>query len=478
MSAAHADSDRTSFDVAVIGAGPAGQKAAIQFAKAGRRTVMIERGAGVGGECVQRGTIPSKTLRETAVYLAGLKSRSEGVIDQEVRSDLKVESLMRRQEHVRQAHEAIIREQLERNGIELWHARARFLSPFELEATGVDGRRRTVTARTIVIATGSRPRTPSNVPVDHESIVDSDSILSLIYLPRTLTVLGGGVIACEFASIFTALGTRVTIVDKAERPLAFMDSEITDTFVSDFERRGGRYLAQRQIAKVELEDLGLVAATLGDGEVVRSEKLLCALGRVAQVSGLALEAAGLATSPQGHLAVDETYRTQVPHIYAVGDVIGPPSLAATSMEQGRSAARHALGLPMDGKPESTPVGIYTIPELASVGITERHAHDTRIGRWVVGRARFEEMARGQISGSVQGLLKLVADPTNGRLLGAHIAGEGATELIHVAQMALIAGLPVSAFIENTFNFPTLAEAYRVAALDIERQMGQGLRKAA
>lgn len=463
------------FDAVVIGAGPAGQKAAIQFAKAGSNTLLIERGQGVGGECVHRGTIPSKTLRETAMYLAGLRSRSGGVIGQEIRPDLEVESLMRRKDSVRRAHERFIGEQLERNDVTLWRARARFLSPHALEATGVDGTRRTVHAETIVITTGSRPRTPPDVPVDHESILDSDSILSLIYLPASLAVLGGGVIACEFATVFAALGVSVTIIDKADRPLAFLDPEITSAFVADFERRGGRYLARRTIERVETDGLQVVTS-LGAGETIRSQKLLCALGREAQVHGLGLEAAGLEVTPRGLIAVDEHYRTAVPHIYAAGDVIGPPSLAATSMEQGRCAARHALGLPMDRRADVTPVGIYTIPEMASVGLSESEARAR--GPICVGSARFDELARGHISGATQGLLKLLADGETGTLLGAHILGEGATELIHVAQMALVAGLPTAAFIENVFNFPTFAEAYRVAAIDIEGQMASARARAA
>jgi NAD(P) transhydrogenase len=277
--------------------------------------------------------------------------------------------------------------------------------------------------------------------------------------------------------VFAALDVRVTMIDKADRPLGFLDPEITAVYLGDLERRGGRYLSRRTIESVTTDDEGRAVATLAGGETVRSDKLLCALGRVAQVGGLGLEAAGLATTANGLIEVDEHYRTAVTHIYAVGDVIGPPSLAATAMEQGRSAARHALGLPRDARPAATPVGIYTIPELASVGLGERQAAEAG-ARVSVGRARFSELARGQINGAVNGLLKLVADADSDRLLGAHIAGEGATELIHVAQIAIAAGLPTSAFIDNLFNFPTLAEAYRVAALDIEGQRRAALPRAA
>ena len=465
------------FDAAVIGAGPAGQAAAIALAQAGRSTLVIERTSGVGGECVHRGTIPSKTLRETAVYLSGLQSRSGGVFGREIRPDLEVESLMRRQEAVRRAHERVMGEQLARGGGTLWRGRARFLGPHEIEVTAIDGGTRVVRAETIVIATGSRPRTPANVPVDHETVLDSDSILSLLYLPATLTVLGGGVIACEFASVFAALGTHVTVIDKGERPLGFLDPELTRVFVAHLEACGGRYLAGREIDAVTSDGLAGVTTRLVGGETVESQKLLCALGRVAQVRGLAIEAAGVTTSARGHIEVDAHYRTQAAHVYAVGDVIGPPSLAATSVEQGRRAARHALGLSLEHGAGATPVGIYTIPEIAAVGLSEAEAASR--GAIVVGRARFDEIARGQISGAVNGLLKLIARAEDGVILGAHVVGEGATELIHVAQIAIAAGLPANAFVENIFNFPTLAEAYRNAALEIEAaRSDEGEREAA
>jgi len=465
------------FDLVIIGGGPAGQKAAIQAAKERRRVLLIEQGATIGGECVHRGTIPSKTLRETAIYLSGLKARSEGVLSQEIRSDLKVESLMRRQEVVRTAHESFMTAQLERNHVTTWRARARFLSPTSIEATEVDGKRRTVRSGAIVIATGSRPRTPSHVPVDHEHVLDSDSILSLIYLPASLTVLGAGVIACEFASIFAALGVRVTIIDQGERALAFLDPELTDGFLTDFARRGGRYLSRRKIEGIDVDGISKVTVTLAGGEIIESEKVLCALGRIAHVVGLNLEAAGLSVTPRGQIAVDGEFRTSVPHIYAAGDVIGPPALAATSMEQGRRAARHALGLSVDELSPAVPVGIYTIPEMASVGLTEAQAIE-QFGTVEVGRARFRELARGQICGDVSGLIKLVASFGDRRVLGAHIVGEGATELIHVAQMAMLGGLDIEAFIDGIFNFPTMAEGYRVAALDIASRRIDPLRAAA
>jgi NAD(P) transhydrogenase len=452
------------FDVVVIGSGPAGQKAAIQAAKAGARTLVIEEGAAPGGACVHRGTIPSKTLRETAVALGQLRRRSGGVLDVVPPADLKLASLTARLDEVLAAHQRLIADQLDRNGIHRWHGRARFVSPTDVEVRGVDASVRVATGTHIVIATGSRPRNPAGVPIDHENVLDSDSILSLPYLPSTLTVLGSGVIATEYACIFAALGVRVVMIDRSPRPLAFLELELTAEVSRSFEQQGGRYRGGRTVRVIEWTGIEVVA-TLDDGEKVRSDKLLYCLGREANLAGLALSAAGLTPTLQGLLAVDAACRTSVPHIYAVGDVTGPPSLATTAMEQGRRAVCHALGLPVHDATELVPIGVYSIPEIASVGLTEAQAIE-RHGGAVVGRASFCELARGQISAIEDGLLKLVCDPQGRRVLGVQVVGEGATELVHVGQIAIIAGLEVDAFVDNIFNFPTLAEAYRVAALDV------------
>lgn len=457
------------FDVAVIGSGPAGQKAAVQAAKAGKKVLVIERDRGVGGSCVQRGTIPSKTLRESAVYFAGLRTRSHGVLGIEIPAGVQLASLMSRMESVVEAHTCYMGAQLKRNGIEQWHGRARFVSPEELEVTDVRGKKRMVLARIIVIATGSRPRTPPEVPVDHENILDSDSVLSTMYLPNTMTVLGGGVIASEYASIFACLGVAVTMVDRFERPVGFLDPELTQRFQESFEKRDNcRFLGGRKVVRVQWDGVSQVVTELDDGTTLRADKMLCALGRLANVEGLGLEAAGLKVTDRGLIAVDERCCTAVPHIYAVGDVIGGPSLASTSMEQGRRAMCFALGLPVADAAETIPMGIYTIPEMASVGLNEQQARE-RHGDVFVGRANFSELARGQIAGATEGLLKLVADGEGRRLLGAQIVGEGATELIHLAQMAMMTGFEIGGFIRSIFNFPTMAEAYRVAALDIAMQ---------
>jgi len=452
------------YELVVIGAGPAGHKAAIQAANAGHKVLLVDRDPTPGGECVHRGTIPSKTLRESALYLAGLKQRAAGIATAELGASTKVESLMKRVKHVQHAHEQFMRGQIERPGVEFVRGRARFTSAHELELAQPGGKKRLVTSDFFVIATGSRPRQPAEMQIDHEQILDSDSILSLIYLPQSLTVLGAGVIACEFATIFQALGVRVTMIDKSARPLGFLDAEITDRFVKVFQSLGGTWLPGKKPVSCRFDGISGSVTTLEDDSVIVSEKTLVALGRTASVAGLNLEALGLAVNERGYIPVDANMRTKAEHVYAAGDVIGPPALAASAMEQGRRAARHMFGLSLHTTSEMIPSGIYTIPEMSCVGISEDEAKK-RFGSALVGRAYFSELARGQISGDVDGMLKLVAEPGTGKVLGAQILGEGSTELIHLAQMAMVGGMTVDTFVDNVFNFPTLAEAYRVAALE-------------
>jgi NAD(P) transhydrogenase len=466
-----------SYDLVVIGAGPAGQKAAVQGAKAGKRVLLVDRESGAGGECVNRGTIPSKTLRESAVFLTGLRRRAGALFQTERGPKVRIERLMQRLDEVLASHRRFMDAQIARNGIEQVQGRARFASPNELEIACMGDETVLVKADAIVIATGSRPRAPVEIQVDHEHVLDSDSILSLIYLPRSLLVLGAGVIACEFATIFQALGVDVTLADKGERPLAFLDPELTALFVASFEAAGGRFLPGAAPLAATFDGIGAVEVKLSNGASVSAEKVLVALGRTAAVQGLALERAGIQLSPRGFVPVDENCRTSAAGVYAAGDVIGPPALAASSMEQGRRAARHACGLGTHSGGELTPVGIYTLPEIASVGLAEAEAR-AKHGEVVVGRAKFEEIARGQINGCAEGLLKLVCDAAGERLLGVQILGEGATELIHVGQMAMVGGLAVDAFVDNVLNFPTLAEAYRVAALDVAGQVARRQRAAA
>jgi NAD(P) transhydrogenase len=456
------------FDVVVIGSGPAGQKAAIQSAKAGKRVAVIERERQVGGNCVHTGTIPSKSLREHA-----MRQRIRRV-------DLFAEPIQSLLDGVNEtiaAHDAYMAAQLERNHVTLLRGRASFLAvnrgandPAKtLALRRIDGSQGRITAPLVIVATGSRPRTPPHLAVDHEHVLDSDSILSLAYLPRSLLVLGGGVIASEYAAMFAALGCQVTQADQYERPLGFLDPELTQFYVDELHRAGGQYLSRFDAVSTRWDGVSQVRTEFTNGKVLEADKVLVALGRVANVDGLHLHSAGIALTSRGHIQVDDTLQTTAPGVYAAGDVIGPPALASVSMEQGRRAACHALGLLTPQEAVSRlPSGVYTIPEIATVGLDENEAR-RHFGGCVVGRARFEEIARGQINGSQRGLLKLVADAGGRRVVGVQIAGDGATELVHIGQLGLAAELDVDAYVDNVFNFPTMAEAYRIAALDIVKQ---------
>ncbi len=457
------------FDLVVIGSGPGGQKAAIQGAKGGLRVALVEREREVGGACVYTGTIPSKTLREAALTLLAVK-RSAAFLECRMNEQTEIATLMGRLEEVLSAHSRFITGYFESNGIAVLRGRGRLLDPRTVEVESVKGGIRRLTTRHIVIATGSRPRNPPEIPVDHESVLDSDSILSMLYLPRSLTVLGGGVIATEYATIFSLLGVKVTMIDRGPRPLGFLDPELVDRFLEHFAGFGGRWMGGRELSEVRVGRLGEVVTTLASGEVVTSEKMLCALGRSANVEGLGLAEAGVVQGKYGVIAVDRDYRTNIPSIHAVGDVIGPPALGSTSMEQGRRAVCHILGVDPGSAFEIVPIGIYAVPELASVGLTEQQVRE-RHGGVVVGRADFSEVARAHIAGHRQGLMKILTAPEGGRILGVHIIGESATDLIHVGEMAILNGNDVSVFLENILNFPTFGEAYRIAALNLHNQLG-------
>ena len=454
----------TMFDLAVIGSGPAGQKAAIQGAKAGQTVALIERDRELGGSCVHRGTIPSKTLRENALRVKNMRMSAQ-IAHFELPEDIELATLIQRLEEVLDAHDAYMRRQVERNDVRLIHGKAHFTSANRICVTNVRGQTQCIQAKNIIIASGSLPRQPEHIDLDHENLFDSDSILSMLYLPRSLTVLGGGVIASEYASIFQALGVDVTMIDKYPQPLGFLDEDLTSTFVSAFENMGGTWLGNSEVVTAQWNGFNAVVTTLRDGRVIKSDKLLCAAGRVANVAGLDIKNAGLQLNARGLIDVDDNLRTSVPHIYAAGDIIGAPSLASASMEQGRRAACNALGLQVGVMSQTIPTGIYSIPELSAVGLTEREALKQH-SNITVGVARFDEIARGQISGIQQGMLKIICDGNAEKVLGVMIVGEGATELIHIGQMALLTNACVDIFVESIFNFPTLAEAYRVAALDV------------
>jgi NAD(P) transhydrogenase len=459
------------YDLIVIGSGPAGQKAAVQAAKLGKSVVLLERDRVLGGACVHRGTIPSKTLRENALRVNNMRKNAK-LFEFSLDEELEMATLFNRLDEVLAAHDSYMCRQIERNGIQRIHGHASFEDATHVRVMTVTGETFVLEGKDIIIATGSYPRQPPEIPIDHEHILDSDSILSMLYLPKSLTVLGGGVIASEYASIFQALGVKVTMIDRYPRPLGFLDADLTEAFVKSFEAMGGTWIGEAQGGRVYFDGVSDVVTELSDGRVIRSQKLLCAAGRIANIKGLEIEKAGLSLDERGVIPVNAKLQTCVPHIYAAGDVVGPPSLASASMEQGRRASCNAAGLNVGELTDMMPVGIYGIPELSSVGLSEQQAVK-QYGKVVTGKAPFAEIARGHISGNQDGMLKLVCDGDGRRLLGIQIIGEGATELIHIGQMALLNKSNVDIFVESIFNFPTLAEAYRVAALAVIGKRSQG-----
>jgi NAD(P) transhydrogenase len=456
------------YDFAILGAGPGGMQAALQASRAGARVMVIDRDNTYGGACVHRATVPSKTLRETALALQNFRQRTAGYFPIEVREDLQVASLMSRKQEVILGLERSLRQMAESAGVEYLHGRGSFESPHTLRVLRVNGESTQVEAAHIVVATGSTPRKPDNIDIDHEHLFDSDSILSMIYLPESLLVLGSGVIATEYATVFASLGVAVTMIDRPARPLEFLDGELCSRLVEDFTASGGLWMGSQSIVGARRSGMGEVEVELGSGEIIRGRKLLCALGRSGNTRGLGLAAAGLEANNRGNLTVNEHFQTAQPHIYAVGDVAGPPALASASAEQGRRAILHALGRPVSEPFTTVPIGVYCIPEMACVGLS-LEAAQKQYGDCLSGSASFGDTARGLISANARGMLKLVADPAGEQLLGVHAVGEGAAELVHIGQLAMLSHQPVHFFVDHTFNYPTLAEAYRLAAIQLLRQ---------
>ena len=457
-------------DTFVIGSGPAGQKAAIQLSKSGRKVVICEQLREIGGACVHHGTIPSKALRERAMERGKVNERLAEMGRVEIDRDIKIAELIGEMGDVVSAHDRYMTSQLERNEVQIVHGRSSFINEHEVEVLTTTGHRQRFRADHFVIAAGSKPRHPDNVDIDHENVYDSDSILTLAYLPQSMVVLGGGVIACEYASIFAMLGAKVTLIDRYPQPLGFLDSDLTQRFVRSFERKGGVFLGNIEISQVSFDGISQVETLLKDGTVIKSDKVLCAQGRVADLAALRIENAGLDLNDRSLLSVDEHGRTSVAHIYAAGDVIGPPSLASASMEQGRHAACHIAGLEAGILSNLIPSGIYSIPELACVGLTEEQARQQFDGV-VVGISDFSEIARGHIANAKDGMLKLVVSG-DGVVRGIHIVGTHATDLVHIGQMGMLQNATVRTYIENIFNFPTYAESYRIAALSAAAQLEQ------
>jgi NAD(P) transhydrogenase len=463
------------YDLLVIGSGPAGQRAAIQAAKLDKRVVLVEKKAVLGGVSVNTGTIPSKTLREGVLDLSGYRGKEFYGLSYTVKQRITMQDLLQRVDTVVRHEIDVTRHQLLRNRVEVISATASFIDPHSVRLDYVDGSgQRTLSAQAIIIATGTEATRDEHIPFDGRSIITSDDILSLDELPRTLAVVGAGVIGCEYASMFAALGVRVTLVDRRERLLPFVDSEIVDTLA--YHLRENRVMLRLSesvsgIERFEDENGTRVRIALESGKQIVADKALYSIGRTGNTSRLNLAAAGISADERGRIAVDKHYRTATPHIYAVGDVIGFPSLASTSMEQGRLAACHAFGVEATSVPELFPYGIYTIPEISMVGRNEQELTQDGVP-YEVGKARYREIARGQILGDTTGLLKLLFHCDTRQLLGVHIIGEGASELVHIGQAVLAFGGSIDYFVNTVFNYPTLAECYKTAAFDgINRQGG-------
>ncbi|AHI00725.1 Si-specific NAD(P)(+) transhydrogenase [Kutzneria viridogrisea] len=451
------------FDVLVLGSGPGGQKAAIATAKLGKRAAVVERRDMIGGVCINTGTIPSKTLREAVLYLTGLNQREMYGASYQVKEDITVADLLTRTQHVIGREVEVIRSQLARNHVTVLPGLGRFVDEHTIEVFDGTGRETTVSADRIVIATGTVPARPSTVEFDGRTIIDSDGILQLERVPQSMIVVGAGVIGIEYASMFAALGTKVTVVESRERMLEFCDAEVVEALKYHLRDLAVTFRFRETVSSVVAHPRGAIAV-LESGKKIPAEVVMYSAGRQGMTDGLGLERAGLSADRRGRIAVDEYFRTEVPHIYAVGDVIGFPALAATSMEQGRLAAYHACGEPVQALSSQQPIGIYTIPEISFIGRTEDELTEQRIP-FEVGVSRYRELARGQIIGDSYGVLKLLVSPEDHSLLGVHVFGTGATELVHIGQAVMGCGGTVDYLVDAVFNYPTLAESYKVAALD-------------
>lgn len=458
------------YDLVVIGSGPAGQRGAIQAAKLGHRVLLIENFTRIGGACLHTGTIPSKTLREAVMYLSGWRQRGFYGRSYRVKERITAEDLMQRLEITVRHEIEVLQHKLHRNFVNTLFGHGVFETPHRIRVENDDEDPQLVEAEHILIATGSRPAWPRNVAFDAVNVVDSDHILQMQTLPRNLVVVGGGVIGLEYASMFNALDIDVTVIDGRTELLSFLDREIVDEFVHHLRDRGVSLRLGETVESVARLDDKNVTLSLASGRKVRADMALFAAGRQSNTDTLDLENAGLTADERGRLIVDENFQTQVPHIYAAGDVIGFPALASTSMEQGRHAVCHAFNAPRgNANPDLSPYGIYSVPEMSVVGKTEEQLREEGTP-YETGSARFRETSRGQILGLREGLLKLLFDLEDRRLLGVHIVGEGATELVHIGQAVLTLGGTLDYFIDSVFNYPTLAETYKIAALDAFNKM--------
>ncbi len=452
-------------DLVVIGVGPAGEKAAAQAAYFGKRVACVERAQDPGGAAVHTGTLPSKTLRETAIFLSGFRQRELYGLSVDLKPDLAIPRLLSRKDAVRDQEVARMRWNLERHGVPILKGVARFIDPHTIEVKDTGGTPRRITSEVFLVATGSRPHHPDGIPFDDEDVDDSDTILQIDRLPKSMLIVGGGVIGCEYASMFAAMRVEVSLVEGRPRLMPFLDTEIAERLRGAMQSLGVTFhLGQTTKDIRRVEGRGIVT-TLASGQEIAAEKVLASSGRSGWTQGMGLSDVGVQVDKRGYVTVDENYRTAVPNIYAAGDVIGFPALASTSMDQGRVAVCHAFGFTY--KPQMShllPFGIYTIPEVSCIGFSEETAKEKGLD-FVVGRAFYRDNARGKIVGDRDGVIKLVVERGSRKVLGCHCIGERATELVHVGQAVMLLEGTVDVFIDMVFNYPTLGEMFKYAAYD-------------
>jgi len=451
------------FDLVVIGAGPAGEKAAAQAAYFKKRVAIIECEPEPGGAAVHTGTLPSKTLRETALYLSGYHARELYGVGMELDRGATLPRLMSRKNAIAAAEARSFRQNFAKHQVRYFQGRGRFVDPHTISITSSAGELQ-ISGDFVLICTGSRPHRPADIDFADDWIHDSDEILTIHDLPTSMTILGGGVIGCEYACMFAALGVGITLVDARAEILPFLDAEIVQRLKAAMIKLGVRLVQGQRWTKAVRTPTG-VSTTLQDGTTIENEQLLFAAGRTGCATDLGLERIGLVPDSRGYIPVDQQFRTKIPHIFAAGDVIGFPALASVSMEQGRVAMCHAFGFGYKtAVAADMPYGIYTIPEVSSFGETEETCREKKI-EYVVGRALYENNARGKITGDLEGITKLIVDAKTRQVLGVHVIGERATELVHIGQTAITLGAKVDVFIDMVFNYPTLADSYKYAAYD-------------
>lgn len=458
----------THFDLVVIGSGPAGQKAAIAAAKLGKRVAIVDRKSMLGGVCLHTATIPSKTLREAILYLTGFRQRTFYGKDYTVINHIEFKDLMFRVKKIIKREKEVLQNQLKRNRVKFLSGIGRFLDSHTLEIKGDKGSV-TISADFILIACGTRPARPVHIPFEKRRILDSDDLVEVIddekvEYPRSIIVVGAGVIGLEYASMASALGLHVTIIEARDSFLSYVDTEVTEALSYQLRRRGVVFRLGEKVVSISIRDNGQVAANLESEKTILADRLLYAVGRQGNTDTLHLESAGISMGHRGLLKVNENFQTEVSHIYAAGDVIGHPSLASTSMEQGRLAAYHMFGVAFTNIPELLPYGIYTIPEISMVGKTEQQLTEEKVP-YEIGQAPFEECTKAQIIGEENGFLKLIFHTENLNLLGVHIIGDGASELVHIGQMVMTYGGTIEVLQNAVFNYPTLAQTYKTAAMN-------------